>query len=384
MKRIKSIDILRGFAIVCMFLYHIQIWWLMEADLWITNVMYSSYAILGTTGFLFISGTSTMLSYRNRLMKINETYSKKTMRNEYLLRAFFILIIALIFNIFVSIGSGDITDIWKWFILLTISFSLFIAWPLLRISKSCRVLIAIAFWIFDQFLVIFLANFQGQLNLGGILFYILYNTLDQDPILTFFTFFLIGTVIGDLIYETLQVENKIERKKYLKERFLLPCLLIGIIMITCGVILQLPYSLNKGSFDWMRFFPDFLNRGTLSWMIYAMGLELMLISILFTIEEFEIIKVERSYKFLFYFSYYSFTTYLLHNALYFLFLGKLNAYTIFPITILTLIAFGLVLKFLHGKVGANFSLKVQIARLSVRVAKIIDERKRNKDHIKNL
>jgi len=379
MKRIKSIDILRGFAIVCMFLYHIQIWWLREADLWITNVMYSSYAILGTTGFLFISGVSTMISHRRRLMKINESYSKRIMRNEYLLRACFILIIALIFNIFVAIGSGDITDIWKWFILLTISFSLFMAWPLLKTSKSFRIFVAIIFWIVDQFLVMFLASFQGQLNIGGVLFYILYNTLDQDPVLTFFTFFLIGTVIGDLIHEILQKENEIERMRFLKERFLLPCLMMGIIMIICGVIIQLPYSLNKGSFDWMRSFPDFLNRGTLSWMIYAMGIELTLISILFSIEQQEIIKVDKSYKFFFYFSYYSFTTYLLHNALYFLFLGVLDIYNFFPITIITLIVFKLLLKFLYEKVGANASLKVQIGRLSAGLAKKIDERSREID-----
>ena len=373
MKRIKSIDILRGFAIVCMFLYHIQIWWLREADLWITNIMYSSYAILGTTGFLFISGVSTMISHRNRLNKISESYSKKTIRNEYLLRAFFILIIALFFNIFVAIGSGDITDIWKWFILLTISFSLFMAWPLLKTSKSFRICVAIIFWIVDHLLVIFLASFQGQLNIGGILFYILYNTLDQDPVLTFFTFFLIGTVIGDLIHEILQKENKSERMRYLKGSFLLPCLMMGIILIICGVTLQLPYSLNKGSFDWMRNFPDFLNRGTLSWMIYAMGIELTLISILFSIEQYEIIKVEKSYKFFFYFSYYSFTTYLLHNALYFLFLGVLDIYNFFPITIITLIVFELVLKLLYEKVGANASLKVQIGRLSAGLTKRIDE-----------
>lgn len=380
MKRIKSIDILRGFAIVCMFLYHIQIWWLREPDLWITDVMYSSYAILGTTGFLFISGVSTMLSYRNRTMKISENYSNKTMRNEYLLRAFFILIIALFFNIFVAIGSGDISDIWKWFILLTISFSLFMAWPLLKTSKLFRIIVAILFWIIDQLLVVFLASFQGQLNIGGVLFYIFYNTLDQDPVLTFFTFFLIGTVIGDIIHDILQKESKIERMRYLKNRFLFPCLIIGIIMIICGVIIQLPYSLNKGSFDWMRSFPDFLNRGTLSWMIYAMGLELTLISILFTIEELEVIKVDKSYKFLFYFSYYSFTTYLLHNALYFLFLGILNIYSIFPITLITLIIFELLLKFLHRKVGANVSLKVQIGRLSAGLAKKIDERSKQTDN----
>jgi hypothetical protein len=253
------------------------------------------------------------------------------------------------------------------------------AWPLLKTSKLLRILIAIVLWIVDQFLVVFLANFQGQLNFFGILFYILYNTLDQDPILTFFTFFLIGTVIGDLIHDALQIENKTERKNRIKNRLLIPSLIIGGILIISGVLIQLPYSLNKGSFEWMRKFPDFLNRGTFSWMLYAMGIELTLISILFGIEEYEVIKVENSYKFLFYFSYYSFTTYLLHNILFFLFLGMLDIYSVFLITVITLFVFELILKFLYKKVRTYASLKVQIGKLSAGLAEIIDERNRQKN-----
>jgi len=376
MKRIKSIDTLRGFAIICMFLYHIQSWWIRDTDLWITDVMYSSYAILGTTGFLFISGVSTALSYRNRMHRVEvlKDLSYTKVKLSYYLRAFFLLIIAIIYNLAVAISINDLSLIWTWFILLTISFSLLIAWPLLKTSKSLRILIAIILWIVDQFLVVFLAKFQGQSNFFGVLFHILYNTLDQDPILTFFTFFLIGTVIGDLIYDTLQIENKNERKIYLKNRLLIPCLIIGLILIISGVVIQLPYSLNRGSFDWMKYFPDFLNRGTFSWMIYTMGIDLTLISILFGIEEYKVIKVEKSYKFLFYFSYYSFTTYLLHNILYFLFLGMLDIYSIFFITVITLIVFELILKFLYKKVGYYVSLKVQIGRLSFKIAGKIEEK----------
>ncbi|GAG26733.1 unnamed protein product, partial [marine sediment metagenome] len=196
----------------------------------------------------------------------------------------------------------------------------------------------------------------------------------QDPFLTFFTFFLIGTVIGDLIHDTLQIENEIERRNYLKNRLIIPCLITGVILIISGVLIQLPYSLNKGSFDWMRDFPDFLNRGTFSWMIYTMGIELTLISILFGIEEYKVIKVEKSYKFLFYFSYYSFTTYLLHNILFFLFLGMLDIYSVFFISVITLIVFELILKFLYKKVEDNISLKVQIGRLSFKIAGKIEEK----------
>ena len=375
MKRIKSIDIIRGFAIVCMFLYHIQIWWIKDSDLWITDILYSSYAILGTTGFLFISGVSTMISYRNRLARINETYTRKTMKNEYFLRALFILITALLFNIFVSFTFGEPTDIWKWFILLTIAFSLFMSWPFLKISKTLRITFSVAIWIFDQFLVVFLVNFQDEFNFFGVLYYILYNSLDQDPILTFLPFFLIGTVIGDLIYEVIEIKESKAIKRHIKKKILTPCLLIGTILVISGIIIQVPNELNKGSFEWMDKLPDFLNRGTLPWMIFALGFEILLISILFSIEEFEMIKNEKSYRFLFYFSYYSFTTYLIHNLLYFLFLDLLNIYNVFIITFITLILFGLLLKLLYKKLGGIVSLKVQIGRLSAGLAKKIDEKK---------
>jgi uncharacterized membrane protein len=381
MKRIKSIDTLRGFAIVCMFLYHIQSWWIRDTDLWFTDVMYSSYAILGTTGFLFIGGVSIALSYRSRMYRIEvlKDISYTRVKLSYYLRASFIFMIAIIYNLAIAIAMNDLSRIWTWFILLTISVSLFIAWPLFKTSKSLRILIAIVLWIVDQFLVVFLVQFQGQSNFFGILFHVLYNTLDQDPFITFFTFFLIGTVIGDLIHDTLQIENEIERRNYLKNRLIIPCLITGVILIISGVLIQLPYSLNKGSFDWMRNFPDFLNRGTFSWIIYTMGIELTLISILFGIEEYEVIQMKRSYNFLFYFSYYSFTVYLGHNFLFFIFYRILDPVQIWFASLLTLVFFSLILKQIYKKWGWKASIKSVLGKLSLRFARKFEKKKKSRE-----
>lgn len=371
MKRIKSIDIIRGIAILCMFLYHIQIWWINEAELPFIHALYSIYAILGTTGFLFISGVSTSISHRNRLQKIDEEFTEREIKREYFIRAFFILIIALLFNLFVAFTFGEITDIWKWFILLTIAFSLFLAWPLLKVSKLLRILVATLFFITDQFLVRFLANFEGQFNFFGIINYIVYNTLDQDPVMSFFCFFIIGTVIGDLIFETYQKKDDLSKKHHVKNKILIPCLIIGSIMILIGMLVQFPEFLKveKAGFESSINFPNFLSRGTISWMMFAIGIELVLISTLFSIEEYEIIKTKKSYRFLFYFSYYSFTTYISHNLLYFAFPALLNIYNVFFITIFTVIIFGLMLNILYKKLGPHVSLKANIGRLSSYLSK---------------
>jgi hypothetical protein len=189
--------------------------------------------------------------------------------------------------------------------------------------------------------------------------------------MTFFSFFIIGTVIGDLIFESLEKKDFSKRKKHVKKKILIPCVLIGSMMILIGIIVPFPEFLKvqKAGFESTINFPNFLSRGTISWMIFAMGLELILISVLFSIEEFQVIKTKKSYKFLFYFSYYSFTTYISHNLLYFVFPGLLNIYNVFFITIITLILFGLILKISYKKLGPLISLKANIGRLSSHLSK---------------
>ncbi len=61
---------------------------------------------LGASGFLFISGVSIALSYRNKLNKVNSTqeYSYRTVRNHYLMRAVFILM---------ALGLRKVYKLWQ-------------------------------------------------------------------------------------------------------------------------------------------------------------------------------------------------------------------------------------------------------------------------------
>ena len=110
-------------------------------------------------------------------------------------------------------------------------------------------------------------------------------------------------------------EDKNERKNALKNRLLLPSCLIGIILLITGIILDFPEFLNA----LYRSFP---------WMIYSLGFHLILISILIFIEESGLFHTKKSYRFLFYFSYYSFTVYATHYILTPIFRRQLDAYDI--------------------------------------------------------
>ncbi len=346
---------------------HILNWWLRIEDAWFYPFIFFYIDFIGAAGFLFVSGISTSISYNNRKIKAqtSEDYTEKMLRNEYFLRALLLLIISLIFNmIFGWFWYNEIINIWRWYILMTITFSLILAWPLLKTSKLLRFIIGIGIWILNIILIAILLPHEGEFTFYGILFYVLYHKIRDDPILGFFTFFLIGTIIGDVIFEVEQIENKNERFLIFKKKLILPVLIMAPVLIIIGILFK---------------FPEFFTiRGSLSWSIYVLGLDLLLITVLMSIEEFEIIKTEKSYKFLYYFSYYSLSIFVFHYPLALLFYHQLSLEYIGIYILVTIILVGLLMRFLHKRIEGKysilgwqitFSVKVQIGRMSQNIVR---------------
>ena len=366
MKRIKSIDTIRGFCIFLMILGHLLDWWLKDEDKWLQVIIFELLAPLAASGFLFVSGFSTTLSYKSRVIKA-ENSNRLTMRkvkNIYIIRASLLLIVALLYNTVIAFGISDPTWIWAWNVLQTIAVSLLLTWPLLKTSKTFRIVLGIVLLVADQCILILLTSYMGQTNMYGIFYHILFNPLDQYIILSFFSVFLIGTVVGDVFFEINKISDQEERKRAIKYDFIKFSLLIGIILMIFGTIFS---------------FPDFLSHGTFSSMVYSIGTVLVLLSILLYIEEFEIVKIQKSYRFFYYYSFYSFTIYLAHNPLYFIFFRQLNILSVWIAIVGVWIFLALLLKGVHKKWGKNASLKVLISILSSKLANKLEERYLSRD-----
>jgi len=363
MQRFKSIDIFRGLCMSWMFLGHLIEWWIREEYLWLRTSTFYIFDPIGAAGFLFISGVSITLSYRNRLYRVEEikdlSYSRVKM--SYFLRAFFLLAIAMIYNTAIALTKGWLSWIWTWFVLMTAAFSLFLMWPLFKISKITRILIGIIVWIISQYLYTLLFPYQNQLNIQGIFYHIFYNDYGQDPLLMFFSFFLFGTVVGDIMNDINNNSNPEARRKQLKKKIIVPISVISLGSISFGIL-----------FD----FPSFLSRSSLSWLFYAIGIDLLVLMILLILEEYKIFSTQKSYRVFFYFSYYSFTVYLGHNFLYFIFYKKLDLVTIWIAVILTFLVFSLFLRQIYKIWGWKASLKAVLGKISFKLAYKIEEKKR--------
>ena len=346
---------------------HMLDWWLTAEDYWLFLFLYTFLAPLGAAGFVFISGTVTFLSYQRNMLRpeASDKLFRQKLRNIYIFRALFLLIISFIYNLVgaFTVYGGDIRAIWMWNILQTLSFSFFMAWPLLKTSKILRLILAIIILIVNELILGLVIEHIGQANIYGFIYYILYFPLYLYPILPFFTIFLIGTIVGDLIYNLNLIEDKAERESAFKKKFIYPFILLGSVITICGIL---------------YLFPSFLYYSTLSATFYAIGVLFLLISITLGLEEFEIFKLKKSYRFFFYYSYYSFTIYIAHNPLFFLFYRQLTVITIWIVLIPAIIIMTILLRYIYIKLGAKASLKVAISIVSFILATKIEKRKKRK------
>jgi len=367
MQRLKSIDIFRGMCMSWMFLTHLIDWWFGGGD-WLQSVTVSIIDPIGASAFLFISGVSVALSYRNRMygVEVLKDISYTRVKLSYYLRASFLLIIAIIYNLAIALQQtivyrniNNLSWIWTWFVLMTAAFSLLIIWPLFKVSKKVRIVIGFSIWFISQFIYYILVPFQNQENLQGILYHILYNDFSQDPLVLFFPFFLFGTIVGDVINDIYNNKNIEMRRKEIKEKMLIPIGVISVLLILIGILF---------------IFPNFLIRSSFSWLIYTLGINLMILLILIILEEHNVFKTKKNYRVFFYFSYYSFTAYLGHNFLFFIFYESLDLIHIWIASLLTFVIISLILRQIFKIWGWKASLKVVLGKLSFKFAGKIEER----------
>jgi len=360
MGRIRVIDTARGIAIFGMVIGHMLNWWLTEQDFWLYDVLSVYLFCFGAASFIFISGASAAISLKRGYMEIEkgDKFFMRLIKKMYFLRAFLLLIISLIYNFVVALAFQDFMWIWSWNFLQTIAISLFLIWPLLKTSKIFRTIVGIMVLIINELLLAFLLPFQGQLNFYGVVFYILYNPLYLYILLPFFSAFVFGTVLGDILHNLNLIED-LKKKKATFKTHLIVSSLLGMILLITG----------------MFFLPDFTIHASFASMTYSLGLILVVYSILMYYEIFEPIKLKEKHRFFYYYNYYSFTIFIAHNPLYFLFYRQLTVITIWIPIIITMIIVSILVIIVYKKLGPKASITVGISVISFFLATTKEQRK---------
>jgi len=162
--------------------------------------------------------------------------------------------------------------------------------------------------------------------------------------------------MGDFLQEKKMNKNKLS----LGNNKFFPLLISGLSLIAIGILFNYPSSFSITSF---------------SWIVFALGVNISTLSIFVFFEEYVKFQRKKNYWFLYYFSYYSLTIYLTHSILYYFFLNMLNIASYFFIIIPILTGISLIFRVIYKtKLRRDFSIKIQIGKISRILAKKLDDK----------
>jgi uncharacterized membrane protein len=311
-KRITSIDVVKGFAIIFIILAHTAGSWLNTQWVFIYGAAFACLDILGPSLFVFLSALSVVFSIRKKQGKV----PYKVLRNGILTRGLIIIIIGVIFNItsFSTTVKGYSFpfNLWGWNILLFIGFSQIFSLYALRLGKMSRSFLGLIIIFTSDAVRQYLYNLKESGNiLGIILHYILVSPVPMTPIIPWLSICFLSTIFGEYLYEAM-IGGKKQDYIYLCRLFLA----WGIILVGIGVFLgrglyipgtewintnngfigvlptsEYPHLDLFGVINSQMFFPqirwpglwEFLIRGRGSNMTYSLGAALLIISVWFFI-----------------------------------------------------------------------------------------------------
>ena len=266
LKRIRSIDFIKGVAICIIILAH-------SAGTWKDPVLNNIYSIIlhyldvfGPGLFIFLSSLSAVFSIRRREGKV----PKKVLRNIVFARGFSIFGIGMLYNLIAVVLLGNMTDLpfpfslWSWTILVFIGFAQIVTYYVLKLTKEARIIIGLVIIFITYPLNPFLES-----NLSNpvvyIIHYIVISPLPHNPLLPFVSICFFSSVFGEIFVKTMELESKEARLDTFHTFFK-----YGLLFVFIGIFLTI---IDPNPFGGSVIpFPLFILRSNPSNMFYSRGL----------------------------------------------------------------------------------------------------------------
>ena len=385
-QRIKSIDAVKGFAIIFIIIAHTGGAWLDNDWIYVYGMVYVALDMLGPSLFVFLSALSVIFSIRSKRGKL----PNRVIRNRIFSRGLSIIVIGMLYNLFgLSIVRPDIPfplNLWGWNILMFIGFSQIFSYYGLKLKKYLRAFIGVGIILISPMLREYL-YLNKDTNIA--IFIIHFLITSPTPELTLFPWIsvcFISSIFGESLYEAM-VNGSEEAYMKLFKLFLV----WGIIFIVTGLVLgwqlQTPETMVESEYPHLRLYsyinrqdyyrfqglPEFMIRGTIGNMFYNLGGALLIIGIWFYI--IDIKKKDNDFtKMLIYYGKISLSLFLVHYIFLPLYTGQFSI-IFFPIICLAYIGFMGFFMYIWNEygngVGSPEWIMVQISRIGQKTGETV-------------
>ncbi|MHA1274893.1 MAG: heparan-alpha-glucosaminide N-acetyltransferase domain-containing protein [Promethearchaeota archaeon] len=301
-KRIDSIDLVKGFAMVFILIAHTSGVWFDDDWIFMHGQVYAVLDVLGPSLFIFLSALSVVFSVKSKQGKIPEY----AIRNKIFMRGLVIIGIGLLYNLFIpgfTQGENPLPFplvIWSWSILVFIGFSQIFAYYSLKIPKIARVIFALIIIAVTLPIRFWLADNMDSNEIIWWIHFIIVSPYPHVPLFPYLSFCFLSTLFGELLYETM-IDGSPEAYNHLVKQYLM----WGIILVAAGILIGFrlyhysdssPYPKLEFN-EWMSIkllyfantnpwfdypgMPAFLIRGMPSNQFYSLGMALIIMGIAF-------------------------------------------------------------------------------------------------------
>ena len=289
-RRIDSLDITRGLAMIFIILLHCCLAWLDHNVVFIAAAGQIFLEFLGPAMFIILSTISVVFTVKRKQGKI----PARVMRNLIFMRGFFIIIIGFFYNLFSL-------NIWGWNILMFIGFGQIFTYYALKLKIIPRVLIGLVILFSSEIIRDFFWIAQNDNIFYWIINFIISSPQPEVTLLPWLSVCFIAPVFGEFIYNTMNQGTE-EAYKRLFRLFLIA----GVLIVIMGMLLGFEQKnatdlLYLSDFEYISSYPyinllvmwnaqpfgpitglvKFLITGTYSNVLYNLGLDLITIAIIF-------------------------------------------------------------------------------------------------------
>ena len=398
-KRIKSIDFVKGFAIIMIMMAHTAAAWLDKDWLFVYAMLFAVMDILGPSLFIFLSALSVIFSIKKKKGKVPE----KVIRFRIFSRGGTIILIGMLFNL-AGLNQAVKTypfplNLWGWNILMFLGFSQIFSYYALKLRKMPRAVIGLIIIAITMPIRAFLYLGKDSNIIIWLLHFIITSPAPQLPVLPWISICFISTIFGEYLYEAMM---KGTDDAYI--RLFRIFIVWGTIFVVLGIIfgwrlqtaktmsveeylqLDLLRIMNQQNYYKFPGMPEFLIRGTLGNMLYNLGAALLLIAISFYY--IDIKKGENDFTSMFiYYGKISLSLFLIHYIFIVLYVEQFNI-IVFLIVVISYVGFMGFTMYIWNEYGNGIGspewIMIQMGRVGQKTSEHINkELRRTEILIKN-
>ena len=402
-RRIKSIDFVKGFAIVLIMMGHIAEAWLDSNWVYVYAMMFCYMDILGPSLFVFLSALSVVFSIKKKEGRVHP----KIIRNQILSRGISIIVIGMLLNLlWMNQGPAEYRpffplSLWGWNIMMFLGFSQILSYYALKLRHRWRIVIGLIIIFISMPLRQFLAIYREEHIAVWIAHFIITSPAPQLPLFPWLAICYFSTIFGELLFRAMMDGTEdayiglcrvffFWGVVFIAAGVFAPCIFLGpgpSVSIAFGYELQTTATMDIKEYPHMyileimnqqRYYkfagiPLFAIRSTTANMFYNLGAALLVIFVFFYLIDLK--KKENNFtSMLIYFGKVSLSLFLVHYIFLVMFIGQFNI-VVFMFVVIAYVGFMGFTMYIWNEygngVGSPEWIMIQISRIGQKTGETV-------------